>query len=71
MKIRELIEALEEKVKHADIRVPDPFMFQDKDESMKELEVARQILMDLERMVSPNEYKKRVWNPMPYSDYEI
>jgi len=62
---KDLIEALSEKTTHADENVPDQFMFQDKAESTRELEIAKQILADLERLVTPEEYKKRVWNPMP------
>lgn len=67
---KDLIAALEEKVADADENVPDQFMFQDKAESNRELEIAKQILADLERLVPTEEYKKRVWNPMPYEQYK-
>jgi len=66
---KNLIEALEEKVKMADEKVHDPFMYQDREEAKKELHVAKKILNDLQRPVEPEEFKERIWNPMDFDRY--
>jgi len=69
---KELIAALEEKVKVSEEKVSDPFMYQDRAEALKELEVARRILEEMQTPVhEPERFKERVWNPMEYSEYSI
>ncbi|MFQ5975340.1 MAG: sulfate adenylyltransferase [Candidatus Hydrothermarchaeales archaeon] len=66
---KRLIKALGEKVKMADEKVHDPFMYQDREEAKKELTVAKKILMDLQRPVEPEEFKERIWNPLDFERY--
>lgn len=69
---KELIAALEEKVKVSEEKVSDPFMYQDRAEALKELEVAKRILEEMQTPVhEPERFKERVWNPMEYSEYSI
>ncbi len=64
-----LIEILEEKVEIAPETVPDPFMYQNKDEARKELEVARRIYKEIQKPLDPEEFRHRIWNPMEYDKY--
>jgi sulfate adenylyltransferase len=66
---RRLIEMLEEKVDVASETVPDPFMYQDKEEARRELEVAKRILQDIQKPLDPDDFKHRIWNPMEYDKY--
>ncbi|MFQ6136884.1 MAG: sulfate adenylyltransferase [Candidatus Hydrothermarchaeales archaeon] len=66
---KDLIAALEEKAKIAEERVHDPFMYQDKAEAERELEVAKRILDDFHRPIEPERFKERVWNPMEFEKY--
>ena len=66
----ELIESLEQKVEVASDSVEDPYMYQDRAEAGRELEVARRILEELRRG-SGADFDARVWNPHPYEDYSI
>ncbi len=63
-----LIGALEEKVSSSSENVNDPFMYQDKAEAQKELEVAKRILDDLHKH-TPQDFDTRVWNPMAFDAY--
>ncbi|MEE8167308.1 MAG: sulfate adenylyltransferase [Candidatus Hydrothermarchaeales archaeon] len=65
---KDLISALEEKVKVASEKVHDPFMYQDKAEAERELRVAKLILGDLQRP-GPEEFTSRIWNPMEFEAY--
>ncbi len=67
---KELIAALEEKLAIAPSTVEDPYMYQDRDEAQRELDVARGILADLERGQGAD-FEARVWNQRPYEDYSI
>jgi sulfate adenylyltransferase len=67
---KELIEALEQKVAIAPESVDDPYMYQDREEARRELEVARRILAELTGH-GPADFGARVWNPRPYEDYQI
>ena len=51
-----VIQDLEEKVKQASTDASDEFMYQDKSESQRELEVARKILEDIPRGNSAEEF---------------
>jgi sulfate adenylyltransferase len=64
----ELIEALEQKVAIAADAVEDPYMYQDRQESERELRVARLILEELRRG-EVADFRARVWNQRPYEDY--
>ena len=66
----ELIVALEQKVAAASDSVEDPYMYQDREEALRELEVARRILDDLRRGGAAD-FEARVWNQRPYEDYSI
>ena len=68
----DLVKTLEEKIQIAEEKVKDPFMYQDKEEAKKELEVAKRILNEIGKPLSnPEELKERIWNPMKYTDYNI
>lgn len=64
-----LIRMLEEKVEVAPETVPDPFMYQDKEEARRELEVARRIYQEIQKPLDPEDFKHRIWNPMEYEKY--
>jgi sulfate adenylyltransferase len=64
----ELIQALEQKVAIAPSAVEDRFMYQDREEAERELQVARKILDDL-RHGGDTDFRERVWNQRPYDDY--
>ena len=65
----DLIKALKEKVKMAEEKVHDQFMYQDREEAKKELSVANRILKDLQKPVEPEEFKERIWNPLDFDRY--
>ena len=68
----DLVKTLEEKIQIAEDKVKDPFMYQDKEEAKKELEVAKRILSEIGKPLSnPEVLKERIWNPMNYTDYSI
>jgi len=64
----ELIQALEQKVAIAPTTVEDRYMYQDREEAERELQVARKILDDL-RHGADTDFRERVWNQRPYDDY--
>lgn len=64
-----VIRDLEEKVKQAPAEASDEFMYQDKEESEKELEVARKILNDIPAALRAKDLNYRTWNPLPYNRY--
>lgn len=63
-----VIDDLEEKVEQAPEVASDEFMYQDKKEAEKELEVARKILDDIPSPLRKDEIRYRTWNPLPYQD---
>lgn len=64
-----VISDLEEKVKQAPENASDEFMYQDRDEAEKELEVALRILDDVPKALEHEDVSYRVWNPLPYKRY--
>lgn len=64
-----VIQDLETKVKQALLEASDEFMYQDKAEAERELEVAHRILEDIPSALRTDELKYRVWNPLPYDRY--
>jgi sulfate adenylyltransferase len=66
----DLIEALEQKVAIAPEAVEDAYMYQDRSEAERELQVARRVLEEI-RGATPADFAARVWNQRPYEDYCI
>jgi sulfate adenylyltransferase len=64
-----VVEYLEEKVERAAETTSDEFMYQDKEEAMKELEVAKKIFDDLPTALRSDRLKYRTWNTLPYQRY--
>ncbi len=64
-----LIKMLEEKLKYAEEQVDDKFMYQDKKETLKELETAKKILEMIPKPIDDKRLKERVWNPLDYDEY--
>lgn len=64
-----VIEDLEEKVRQAPASASDEFMYQDKAEAERELDVARKILDDIPSTLRSDDLQYRVWNPLPYHRY--
>lgn len=64
-----IIADLESKVKQASEQASDEFMYQNKEEAEKELEVARKILKDLNLSLEDEDLAYRTWNPLPYERY--
>ncbi|HLS22370.1 MAG TPA: sulfate adenylyltransferase [Pseudogracilibacillus sp.] len=65
----DVISDLEEKVAQAPEIASDEFMYQDRKEAEKELEVAKEIYDDLAEPLREEQLKNRVWNPLPYERY--
>ncbi|RDW22097.1 sulfate adenylyltransferase [Oceanobacillus chungangensis] len=64
-----VVEYLEEKVNKALDKASDEFMYQDKSEAERELEVARKIFDDIPSPLRQEDLQYRVWNPLPYKRY--
>lgn len=64
-----IIQDLEEKVAQAPETASDEFMYQDKEESMRELEVAKKILEDIPKVLEEENLSYRTWNTLPYERY--
>ncbi|HAM80605.1 MAG TPA: sulfate adenylyltransferase [Ornithinibacillus sp.] len=64
-----VVENLEQKVDNALEKASDEFMYQDKAEAERELEVAKQILEDIPVALRKEEIAYRTWNPLPYKRY--
>ncbi len=64
-----VIEDLEEKVKQAPDQASDEFMYQDKGEAGRELEIAKQIAEELPPVLNEETIKERTWNLLPYHRY--
>ncbi len=64
-----VIQDLEEKVAQAPETASDEFMYQDKEEAKRELEVAKKILDDIPKTLRNEDLTYRTWNPLPYKRY--
>lgn len=64
-----VIANLEEKVDKAPEEASDEFMYQDRAEAERELEVARKISEDIPSPLRKEDLEYRVWNPLPYRRY--
>lgn len=64
-----VVENLEEKVDKALDKASDEFMYQDKSEAERELDVAKRILDDIPAALRKDELDYRTWNPLPYKRY--
>ncbi len=66
---KNLVESLEHKFVSAPEEASDPFMYQDKAETKRELEMAKKILDELPNPVPHEAFKKRVWNQKKYEEH--
>ncbi|MDS9473108.1 sulfate adenylyltransferase [Sporosarcina pasteurii] len=64
-----VIQDLEEKVAQAPEIASDEFMYQDKEEAKRELEVAKKILEDIPAALDDHHLAYRTWNVLPYKRY--
>ena len=64
-----VIEDLKEKVEQASEIASDEFMYQDKDEATRELEVAKRILNNIPKAIHTKDLAFRTWNLLPYHRY--
>ncbi len=64
-----VVEYIEEKVNKALDKASDEFMYQDKSEAERELEVARKIFDDIPSPLRAKDLEYRIWNPLPYKRY--
>ncbi|WP_096273355.1 sulfate adenylyltransferase [Paucisalibacillus globulus] len=64
-----VVDNLEEKVDKALEKASDEFMYQDKSEAERELEVAKRILEDIPAPLHKDDIQYRTWNPLPYKRY--
>src|SRR5690625_1857319 len=64
-----VVENLEKKAEIAPEEASDEYMYQDKEEAQRELEVARKILKDIPEELTKEKTKERIWNIAPYDKY--
>ncbi len=64
-----VIQDLEEKIVQAPVVASDEFMYQDKEEAERELEVAKKILADMPKVLRSEDIEYRSWNLLPYNRY--
>lgn len=64
-----VIQDLEEKVAQAPEKASDEFMYQDREEATRELEVAKKILEDIPKVLEDESLAYRTWNTLPYKRY--
>lgn len=64
-----VIDDLEVKVQQAPDTASDEFMYQDKTEAQRELEVAKKVLADMPAVFSADSLQYRTWNTLPYKRY--
>ncbi|KXH81843.1 sulfate adenylyltransferase [Sporosarcina sp. HYO08] len=64
-----VIQDLEEKVAQAPAAASDEFLYQDKEEAQRELDVAKKILEDIPKVITEERFQERVWNVLPYERY--
>lgn len=66
---KRIIEDLQEKHKLAPEQASDEFMYQDKAEVERELQVAERLLTEIPRRLSKEDFEARTWNTLPYKRY--
>ena len=64
-----VIQDLGEKLELAPVTASDEFMYQDKEESQRELEVAKKILAEIPTVLDDDNLEYRTWNLLPYKRY--
>ncbi|WP_342504719.1 sulfate adenylyltransferase [Sporosarcina sp. FSL K6-2383] len=64
-----VIQDLEEKVTQASATASDEFLYQDKEDSRSELDVAKKILADIPKVLTDEHFQERIWNLLPYHRY--
>ena len=64
-----VVENLKEKVERAPETTSDEFLYQDKAEAQRELDVAKKILDDIPAAHRKEDFEYRTWNPLPYKRY--
>ncbi len=64
-----LIGDLEEKLHQAPAEASDEFMYQDKQEVVRELESARKLLDNIPGLICSTQIQTRTWNVLPYQRY--
>lgn len=64
-----VVEDLKEKVERAMEKASDEFLYQDKSEAERELEVANRLLEDIPAVLRKEDLEYRTWNPLPYKRY--
>ena len=64
-----VIQDLEQKIEQAPAVASDEFMYQDKEEAERELEVAKKILADMPKVLRSEDVEYRSWNLLPYKRY--
>ena len=64
-----LIAELEQKLESAPEVASDEYMYQDREETERELEAAKRLLAELPVQVSEQSRQERSWNQMPYERY--
>jgi sulfate adenylyltransferase len=64
-----VVSYLEEKVERAPDQASDEYMYQDKEEAARELEVAKKIAEDIPSAMRKEQMDYRTWNPLPYNRY--
>lgn len=66
-----VVDYLEKKVDKASDTPSDEFMYQDKEEAIKELAVAERVFEDLPPVFRAKDLQYRTWNPLPYHRYRM
>lgn len=66
-----VVDSLEEKVDKASDTPSDEFMYQDKEEAIKELAVAKRVFEDLPPVLRTKDLQYRTWNSLPYHRYRM
>ncbi len=64
-----VVENLTEKVNQAPEKTSDEFLYQDKAEAARELDVAKRILTDIPSALRKKDIEYRTWNTLPYQRY--
>ena len=64
-----VVENLKEKVNQAPETTSDEFLYQDKAEATRELDVAEKILEDIPSALRHEDLIYRTWNPLSYNRY--